>query len=111
MKKYIPYLSWISVRLFQVFLLLIAIESSERSYSLGNSTLVEMGDVYEYSNDARFELHEKKAIAKNIEIETGYNGGAIAMSIITCVCLFLIVWIEINFSKRNQDKNRGQQEY
>ena len=31
---------------------------------------------------------------------SGFNGGAIAMGLITCVCILGVVWLEINRSKK-----------
>ena len=31
-----------------------------------------------------------------VDISTGFNGGALAMGLITCMCIFGIVWIEIS---------------
>ena len=32
-------------------------------------------------------------------ITSGYDGGALAMGLITCACLMSIVWLEVNKSK------------
>ena len=35
----------------------------------------------------------------NGHITSGYDGGALAMGLITCACLISIVWLEVNKSK------------
>tara|TARA_B110000259_G_scaffold152238_1_gene172144 strand:+ start:65 stop:379 length:315 start_codon:yes stop_codon:yes gene_type:complete len=34
-----------------------------------------------------------------VAITSGYDGGALAMGLITCACLISIVWLEVNKSK------------
>ena len=31
-----------------------------------------------------------------VDVSTGFNGGALGMGLITCMCIFCIVWIEIS---------------
>ena len=35
----------------------------------------------------------------SVDVSTGFTGGAIAMGLIACMCIFGIVWIEINKQK------------
>lgn len=36
----------------------------------------------------------------DVAITSGHDGGAIAMGLITCVCILGVVWLEINRSKK-----------
>ena len=41
-------------------------------------------------------LSQDELIYTATDITSGYNGGALAMGFICCVCIVMIVWIEIN---------------
>ena len=35
-------------------------------------------------------------IATDVDVAAGFDGGALAMGLVCCVCIIMIVWIEIN---------------
>jgi hypothetical protein len=37
--------------------------------------------------------------SKKSSITSGYDGGAIAMGLIACICIYCIVWLQINKTK------------
>ena len=41
-----------------------------------------------------------ETVGTSIAMDSGYNGGALAMGIICSVCIIMIVWLEINKQNR-----------
>ena len=89
--------SWSSFRyhILQLILLVIAFFSWLETKDIGRrvSESIEDGITYNPSTD-RF-TNGDVAVA----ITSGFNGGALAMGLITCACLMSIVWLEVNKSK------------
>ncbi len=42
---------------------------------------------------------EYTEVGTDVALTAGYNGGAISMGLVCCVCVFAVVWIEVNKSK------------
>ena len=43
---------------------------------------------------------EYTEVGTDVAVTAGYNGGAISMGLVCCVCIFLVIWIEVHKSKR-----------
>jgi hypothetical protein len=101
MKKFLKLLSVLAIRGFQIILLFFAYDSFEKSDELGHS--VREFDSYVPAlneNDVLMNIN-----SNSVAISSGFNGGAVAMSLITCTCLFLVVWIELSmYQRRNENK-------
>ena len=91
MKKF---LSSIKPYFLQGLLSVVACLSYVNAYNLGNETYSSEGIFTKYLED---ELNMNAArIGTDVDVSTGFDGGALAMGMICCVCIVMIVWIEIN---------------
>ena len=82
----------------QVILGFIAFLSWNRADYLGketNEVIAKGGTVFIGNNRSNEQISEEIAAA----VTSGYDGGALAMGLITCACLISIVWLEVNKSK------------
>ena len=95
MRKVMPILNAALVRAFQLFLLYTAVETMKKAEAIGRS-------VTEYDGSLGINRTGEliDANPNSVAVVSGYNGGAIAMGLIACTCLFLITWIEINNPNR-----------
>jgi hypothetical protein len=96
MKKFERIFSLVVVRLFQTFLLYFGYNAFEKVEKFGNSIREYDSYVPYPNNNGDISYLNSNSVA----LSTGFNGGSIAMGLISCTCLFLIVWIEINLHKR-----------
>ena len=74
----------------QALLSVVAFVSFENADNLGRRTYMQIGTYRKYSD-----LDSARA-GTDVAVSTGYDGGALAMGLICCVCIIMIVWIEIN---------------
>jgi hypothetical protein len=102
MKKMLPFLNWFFVKLFQLFLLYLSIEAFDKAKEFGDSVKSFDSNVYNIDQNGI----EKYINANSIAVTSGYNGGAVAMGLISCTTLFLIVWIEVVLYKK-KNENMG----
>ena len=77
---------WGFITTLQFGLSIIALLSWFQVYTIGRQTSA--GNTLTGSQD--------ELIYTATDITSGYNGGALAMGFICCVCIVMIVWIEIN---------------
>ena len=85
MKKFIKKL-WVFITSLQFGLSIIAFLSWFQASSFGRRTSVGQtftGNQGEFTRSAT-------------DVTSGHDGGALAMGLICCVCIIMIVWIEIN---------------
>ena len=73
----IAYFSWLEVDYF------------------GNKTLELKGSLNKNTSNP-FDREYADLIATDVDVTAGFDGGALAMGLICCVCIIMIVWIEIN---------------
>ena len=73
----------------QALLSIVAIVSFDNAYSLGKRTFSKTGTFKPYNRSVEW-------IGTDVEVSTGFAGGALAMGLVCCVCIIMIVWIEIN---------------
>jgi hypothetical protein len=85
MKNFIKKL-WGFITTLQFRLSIIALLSWFQVYTIGRRTSA--GNTLTGS--------QEEFIYSATDITSGYNGGALAMGFICCVCIVMIVWIEIN---------------
>ena len=88
MKKLLfKFLAFLNKRFLQLILFVFACLSWTECSEIGRSTysILEFG-VSVSSADK----------ISDMDVSTGFNGGALAMGLITCMCIFGIVWIEIS---------------
>lgn len=78
----------------QLILAIVAIETYDATYRLGSMFNSEVG-TYEKKVVEDYE-QTSQTIGTSIAMDSGYDGGAIAMGIICSVCIVMIVWLEIN---------------
>tara|TARA_B100000787_G_scaffold13219_1_gene9607 strand:- start:474 stop:782 length:309 start_codon:yes stop_codon:yes gene_type:complete len=84
-------------RFLQIILLIIAIDSWEQAIRFGNKTFKAIGTFNKnfsqnYDDDPLY-------MGTDVAVTAGFEGGAIAMGLVTCVCIFGVVWIEISKNK------------
>ena len=80
----------------QIILTVVGYNSWEMTIELGSETYWENGYINKlmhYQNGA------KEYLATDVDVTAGFDGGAIAMGLITCMCIFGIVWLKINKPK------------
>ena len=90
MKKFLSsVLCFIKSYFLQALLSVVAFLSFENAYNLGERIYSQAGTYAKYSND-------RSRTGTDIAVSTGFDGGSLAMGMICCVCIIMIVWIEIN---------------
>ena len=96
MKKLIlKFLKFCNSIFLQTLLLIAAYNSWEKAIELGSETY-SRGGSFDKNWDNR---RASDYISTDVDVTAGFEGGAIAMGLITCVCIFGIVWLQINKSK------------
>ena len=79
----------------QILLTVVGYNSWEMAIDLGSETLVNEGVFDENWDSSRVARY----ITTDVDVTAGFDGGAIAMGLVTCMCVFGIVWLQINKSK------------
>mgnify|MGYP001055453808 FL=1 len=79
----------------QILLTVVGYNSWEMAIELGSETLVGEGVFDENWDNYRV----TKYITHDVDVTAGFDGGAIAMGLITCMCIFGIIWLQINKTK------------
>ena len=89
--------SWSSFRyhFLQLVLLVIAFFSWLEAKDIGRRVSESSKDGIAYNLSTDRYTNADVAVA----ITSGFNGGALAMGLITCACIFGVLWLEINKSK------------
>lgn len=82
----------------ELLLSFVGIVSWIQTETLGSKWISEIEDGFSYKFAS---INNKEAIigGASVDITSGFDGGALAMGLITCICIFGIVWIQINKSK------------
>ena len=75
----------------QALLSVVAYVSFENAYYLGKRTFSIDGKHSEYPFD-----FEGEQIGTDVAVSTGFDRGSLGMGMICCVCIIMIVWIEIH---------------
>lgn len=88
--KEILFKLWTSIKpvTLEIILGFIALLSWYEAYTIGNTS-----NGYEYYG-------ERASVST--PITSGYDGGALAMGLITCACIIGIVWLEVNRLKQRK---------
>ena len=90
MKKFLSSVScFIKSYFLQALLSVVAFLSFENAYNLGRRTFSQNGTFNRYRSRDTLE-------GTDVAVSTGFDGGSLAMGMICCVCIIMIVWIEIN---------------
>ena len=90
MKKIIRF---IGSYFLQSLLAIVAFSSWEKALYLGGRTLQKSGF---FDKNALNDYGNPNFIPTDVDVTAGFDGGALAMGLICCVCIIMIVWIEIN---------------
>ena len=104
MKKLRISSAWLRIRILQILLALLCFDAYDKTFTLGDNTFSEQGDVHEIVDEG----FRKIGVPKAISTESGYVGGSLAMGMIVCTSLFLIVWLELSYHK-NKIQEKGDQ--
>ena len=98
-KLFFKFLNFLNKRFLQLILFVFAclswVECSEigrKSYGIRESGIAKNS----YSEGFNNSYSETITGGAAVDVSTGFNGGALAMGLITCMCIFGIVWIEIS---------------
>ncbi len=75
---------------FQVVLTVVAAFTLSQSIEFGNATYSENGTYTKLIDN------EYVPVGTDVAVAAGFNGGALSMGLIACVCIFAIIWIEIH---------------
>ena len=78
----------------QTLLLIFAYISWEKAIELGSETKESSG--YFFKN---FRQVTSPLMRTDNDVTAGFDGGALAMGLITSMCIFGIVWLQVNKSK------------
>lgn len=92
MKKNISYAL---IRIFQVLLIILFLDSYESANLLGRRFESKEGGFASKVIDNSLDFLVKSEIFDGVAITSGFNGGALGMSLISVSCLFLIGFMEI----------------
>ena len=79
----------------QIILTVVGYNSWEMAIELGSETLLSNGSI----NTKFRDFKNPNFIPTDTDVTAGFDGGAIAMGLITCMCIFGIVWLQINKPK------------
>ena len=99
MKKLLfKFLSFLNKRFLQLILFVFACLSWAECSEIGRKYrgLSEDGVSDKFTSNYARPGDEQIIGGAAVDISTGFNGGALAMGLITCMCIFGIVWIEIS---------------
>ena len=80
----------------QILLSVVGYNSWEMAIELGRETYGESGyfnKLMHYQNGAQ------EYLATDVDVTAGFDGGSLAMGLITCVCIIGVVWLQINKTK------------
>jgi len=88
MKKIIRF---IGSYFLQSLLAIVAFFSWEKALYFGGKTLQKTG-MFDKNNNYDYQ----NLTATDVDVTAGFDGGALAMGLICCVCIIMIVWIETN---------------
>ena len=80
---------------FQLLLSVVAYNSWKMAIRLGSKTKTAEG-VFDVNWDNGL---NSDYISTNVDVTAGFDGGALAMGLITCMCVFGVVWLQINKTK------------
>ena len=95
MKKFLSsVLCFIKSYFLQALLSVVAFLSFENAYNLGVKTYRSAGTYTKYGRDT-YSVDSVRT-GTDVAVSTGFDGGSLAMGMICCVCIIMIVWIEIN---------------
>lgn len=91
---------FITSRLLQFILAYIAFMCWEVANDLGQRSikLIQKGGTVYIESRSSKQMPEEIAVA----VTSGYDGGALAMGLITCACIIGIVWLEVNRLKQRK---------
>jgi hypothetical protein len=95
MKKIIAFLNLNKLSLFQFALIGLGTFTVYKCMELSESTYYEIGTFQKYVD------REYVEVGTDVSAVAGFNGGAVAFGLISCVCLYLIVLIELSKMKKN----------
>ena len=99
MKKLLfKFLTFLNKRFLQLILFVFACLSWIECSKIGSNwrSLVEDGVSDKVTLDIDGYRNEQIIGGAAVDVSTGFNGGALGMGLITCMCIFCIVWIEIS---------------
>ena len=92
MKKFLSsVLSFIKSYFLQALLSVVAFFSFENANYLGERTYNQVGTYLKSPRN-----YDSVRTGTDVAVSTGFDGGSLAMGMICCVCITMIVWIEIN---------------
>lgn len=80
-----------------MLLTVVAVSSWEKAYLIGRMEEIIKGEGGHLGVSSSGNLIDYSVPSEiNVAITSGYNGGALAMGLICCMCVFGIVWLEVN---------------
>lgn len=79
---------------FQIVLSGVGAFTLNQSIEFGEETFSANGTFTKLINNEYVE------VGTDIAVSSGYNGGALSMGLITCVCIFAVIWLEIHKMKK-----------
>jgi len=85
-------ISFIGSYILQSLLAIVAFFSWEEAIDFGSKTLIGEGSFNKNYRD----FNNVQLVPTDVDVTAGFEGGALAMGLICCVCIIMIVWIEIN---------------
>lgn len=91
-----PIITFFKSYFLQLLLSVVAFFSWVESRELGHRFMSESGT---YQKELPMDRYE--TIGTSVSIASGFTGGALAMGLIACVCIVMIVWIEIKKEKQS----------
>ena len=80
---------------FQLLLSVVAYNSWKMAIRLGSKTKTADG-VFDVNWDNGL---NSDYISTDVDVTAGFDGGAIAMGLVSCVCILGVVWIQVNKTK------------
>jgi hypothetical protein len=82
-------ISFISSHILQSLLAIVAFYSWTHVIELGSKTYGQAGKIITDLDNLVF-------TPTDVDVAAGFEGGALAMGLVCCVCIIMIVWLEIN---------------
>jgi hypothetical protein len=89
-----PIITFFKSYFLQSLLAIVALFSWVESQELGHRFMSESG-----TYQKELPMNEYETVGTSVSITSGFTGGALAMGLISCVCIVMIVWIEIKKEK------------
>ena len=97
-KKIVKFLRFLNSIFLEIILTVVGIFSWQQTNDIGNKWVSKVADG---KHSVLKNLEDIKTMVGGASVHTssGFDGGSLAMGLITCMCIYGIVWLQIKKTK------------